>query len=105
VPNSKQASVIPNVRVTAEMIAGWHEFLAEAEALLQGKKLIPHWRFKPEFGVNLKRVFLEPREFDLVLWAHGAAAVPYTEQGRHDARNVRRLEGCSAAGSLGSRLV
>jgi hypothetical protein len=93
VPNSKQASVIPNVRVTAEMIAGWHEFLAEAEALLQGKKLIPHWRFKPEFGVNLKRVFLEPREFDLVLWAHGAAAVPYTEQGPVTTRETwQRLE-------------
>ena len=81
VPNSSQASVIPNVRVSAEMIQGWHEFLNEAEALLSGKKLIPHWRFKPEYGVNLRRVFHEPREFDLVLWAHGAAAVPYLEKG------------------------
>ena len=36
VPNSKQQSVIPNVRVSAEMIAGWHEFLDEAESLLVG---------------------------------------------------------------------
>ncbi len=30
---------------------------------------------------NLKRVFGEPRTFDLVLWAHGAAVVPYLEEG------------------------
>jgi hypothetical protein len=82
VPNSKQASVIPNVRVSAEMIKGWHEFLDEAEMLLAGKKLVPHWRFNPEYGVNLRKVFQEPREFDLVLWAHGAAALPYTEKGQ-----------------------
>jgi len=81
VPNSKQDCVIPGVRVSPEMIAGWHEFLNEAESLLTGKKLIPHWRFKPGVGINLRRVFEEPREFDLVFWAHGAAAVPYAEAG------------------------
>lgn len=81
VPNSKQECVIPNVRVSAEMIAGWHEFLDEAEKMLAGKKLIPHWRFNAQHGINLRRVFLEPREFDVVLWAHGAAAVPYAEEG------------------------
>ena len=81
IPNSAQGSVIPNVRVSAEMIDGWHQFLDEADALLQGKKLVPHWRFKPEYGINLRRVFEDPRDFDLVLWAHGAAAVPYTEKG------------------------
>jgi hypothetical protein len=81
IPNSTQGSVIPNVRVSAEMIVGWQRFLDEADALLQGKKLVPHWRFKPEYGINLRRVFEEPREFDLVLWAHGAAAVPYAEKG------------------------
>jgi hypothetical protein len=81
IPNSKQTGIIPNVRVTAEMIAGWHEFLDEAEKMLAGKKLIPHWRFNAQHGINLRRVFLEPREFDVVLWAHGAAAVPYAEEG------------------------
>ncbi len=81
IPSSKQKGVIPGVRVTEEMIAGWHEFLNEGEQILAGKKLIPHWRFKALHGVNLRRVFLEPREFDVVLWAHGAAAVPYAEEG------------------------
>ena len=81
IPNSKQTGVIPGVRVTDEMIAGWHEFLGEAEKMLSGKKLIPHWRFNAQHGINLRRVFLEPREFDVVLWAHGSAAVPYAEKG------------------------
>ena len=81
IPSSKQAGVIPGVRVSEEMIAGWHEFLNEGEKMLSGKKLIPHWRFNAEHGINLRRVFLEPREFDVVLWAHGSAAVPYAERG------------------------
>lgn len=80
-PNSKQTGVIPNVRVTMPMIASWHEFLDEADQLLQGKKLVPHWRLNQHVGINLRRVFEQPREFDLVLWFHGAAAVPYIESG------------------------
>jgi len=81
IPSSKQTGVIPGVRIAPEMIAGWHDFLSEAESLLAGKKLVPHWRFNKQYGINLRRVFEEPREFDLVLWAHGAAAAPYAEEG------------------------
>jgi hypothetical protein len=81
IPNSNQNSVIPNVRVTKDMIAGWKSFLDEAEKTLDGKLLIPHWRFKPEYGINLRRVFEEPKPFDLVMWAHGAGAMPYAEKG------------------------
>jgi hypothetical protein len=93
VPNSKQESVIPNVRVSAEMITGWHDFLNEAESMLTGKKLIPHWRLKDGVGINLRKVFQEPRDFDLVLWAHGAGAVPYVEAGDVvTAETFRRFE-------------
>jgi len=81
VPNSKQESVIPSVRVLAEMIAGWQDSLNEAESLLTGNKLVPHSRFKPGVGITLRKVFEEPRDFDLVFWAHGAGAVPYVEAG------------------------
>ena len=64
-----------------EMVKGWLEFLDEAKAILKGEKLIPFWRRGPESGVNLKRVFTEPRTFDLVLWVQGTAAVPYLENG------------------------
>src|SRR5262249_2153538 len=80
-PNSRQTGIIPGVRVTREMITGWHEFLDEAEAILAGKKLIPHWRVKDGRGVNLNKVLNQPRRFDLVMWMQGTAAQPYLEKG------------------------
>ena len=92
VPSSKQTGVIPNVQVSASIIRGWHSFLDEAEQILEGKKLVPHWRLAAGHGVNLKRVFDEPREFDVVLWVHGAGAVPYIEEGPStDPETWRRL--------------
>ncbi|HTN75442.1 MAG TPA: hypothetical protein VL096_09350 [Pirellulaceae bacterium] len=81
VPNPAQTGVIPGVQVTKEMIVGWHEFLDEADAILAGKKLVPHWRIRADRGINMNKVFREPREFDVVMWAHGAAALPYVEEG------------------------
>ena len=81
IPSPKQTGVLPGVRFTPEMIAGWHSFLDEAEAILKGKKLIPFWRDAGGRGLNLRRVFTEPRRFDLVLWVQGTAATPYLEEG------------------------
>ncbi len=44
IPNPNQTGVIPNVRVTAEMVDVWIDFLDEIGALLAGRKLIPFWR-------------------------------------------------------------
>ena len=80
IPNPDQtnrfAALLP---VTTERIAAWYDVLDEAEALLDGEKLIPHWRFTQ--GFNLRRVFEEPQSFDLVLWITGPAALPYLEDG------------------------
>jgi hypothetical protein len=80
IPNAKQTSLTP-LTVNEQQIMAWKRFLDEAEAVLQGDKLLPHWRVKDGRGINLRRVFDEPRTFDLVLWAHGAAAIPYLEEG------------------------
>jgi len=79
IPNPKQGTVV-GVTVSDEMVAAWLEFLEETEQLLAGKKLLPFWR-DPQKGINLRRVFEEPRTFDLVLWVQGTAAAPYLEQG------------------------
>ena len=97
IPNPKQKGAIPNVTVTEQMVATWREFLDEADALLAGKRLAPFWRSQ-ELGVNLHRVFTEPRPFDLVLWVQGSAATPYLEKGeftRHEVwdRLLRVFEG------------
>lgn len=82
IPNPKQTGVIPGVKITDEMVRGWtRTFLDEADDLLEGRKLVPFWRDAGGKGVNLKKVFTEPRELDLVLWVQGTAAAPYLEQG------------------------
>jgi hypothetical protein len=80
VPNANQHSVL-GIPVTKEMIASWLDFIDEAESLLAGKRLVPFWRGNDGAGVNLRRVFTEPRPFDLVLWVQGTAAAPYLEHG------------------------
>ena len=61
-PNPHQTGFLPGVTVTQEQIDGWMLLLDEFGALLQGQKLLPHWRF--DKGINLRRMFLEPTTFD-----------------------------------------
>lgn len=87
VPSPIQTSVIPEARVTPEIRDTWLIFLDEADLVLDGKRLVRFWRM-PQWddrlegtGINLKRVFTEPKTFDLVLWIQGTAAAPYLETG------------------------
>ena len=78
-PNPKQTSPFESVVVNPELIGAWRAVLDEADQILAGKKLVPHWRFRQ--GFNLAKVFEEPQPFDLVLWITGPAALPYLEDG------------------------
>ena len=55
--------------------------LADAEALLEGRKLIPFWRIKTGAGINLKRLLDDPIPVDIAEWFHGIALLPYAEDG------------------------
>lgn len=80
IPSPRQKPPFPGGAVSKEMIVGWHEFLDEAEAILDGKMLVPFWRgTNPRRGVNFHRFFVEPTDFDLVLWFHGSGAEKYLE--------------------------
>ncbi len=79
VPNPRQTPALGGLRVPEERVKAWQGFLDEFDALLQGKKLIPHYRF--DKGINLRRFFLEPTAFDPILLIQGSAAVPYLENG------------------------
>ncbi len=88
IPNPQQESVIP-ARVSEEQINSWLSILEEGEAILQGKKLVPHWRVQnPNMGINLNRIFIEPRTLDFVLWVHGSGIIPYLESGEVSDRNT-----------------
>ncbi len=75
-----QAGIFDRMRVTEARVAGWNLFLDELEAILNGEKLVPHWRFMNR-GVNVRRMFEEPRTFDPVLIGQGSAILPYLEEG------------------------
>lgn len=97
-PNPRQTGVIPNVRVTEEMVKTWGEMMNQSGKILRGELLVPFWRGdRGEYGVNLRKVFLEPRTFDLVTWVQGTSAQPYLEKGhlaKGDAwKNVRDVFG------------
>jgi hypothetical protein len=80
IPGPRQKNgVISGMPVGQEQVDVWLKALDEFDAVLDGRKLLPHWRFAQ--GVNFRKVFFEPRAFDLVLWASGRAATPYLETG------------------------
>ncbi len=76
---TQKSGVLPNMGITEDRVKTWMLALDEFDAVLDGRKLIPHWGL--EKGINLKRVFEEPRTFDLVLWATGHGVAPYLENG------------------------
>lgn len=81
VPGPQQTVLFETVRITDETVAGWQMFLDEFEAVLEGRRLIPHWRVADGRGINLRRMFDEPATFDPWLIAQGAAILPYLEDG------------------------
>ena len=79
-PQQTGAHQLTGLQVTETEVEAWHSTLAMAEDLLEGRKLLPHFRFADK-GVNMKRFFTEPQTFDLVLSITGPSVVPYLEKG------------------------
>ncbi len=79
-PNATQVSVL-GIAVPPEAGPLWLAVLDEMEAVLNGQKLIPFWRAGPPAGINLAKVFADPRPMDLAGWIQGWAVVPYLEAG------------------------
>jgi len=73
--------------------AAWLSVLADAEALLKGELLAPYWRAGDKAGVNVARMFTDPRPIELIGWVQGWRALPYLEKGPIVTRqNLRRIE-------------
>lgn len=79
-PNDRQTSAL-GIHVPPGTGPAWQAVLADGEALLQGEKLAPYWRVGPGHGVNIGRLFTDPRPVDVIGWIQGAAALPYLERG------------------------
>jgi hypothetical protein len=79
IPNPRQGNPFPSLPVTQERIEAWLGAMTEFEAVLDGVKLVPHWRFRQ--GINFKRALLEHKTLDPVMWITGAGVVPFLEDG------------------------
>lgn len=80
-PNDNQQSAL-GLTLPPSTGAVWLSVLDDAEALLKGSKLAPYWRQEGAAGVNIAKVFTDPRPADLAGWIQGWAAAPYLEQGQ-----------------------
>ncbi|MDB5613511.1 MAG: hypothetical protein JWQ22_1164 [Devosia sp.] len=80
VPSPSQTSLVPGMAVTDKTVAAWMATLDTFDQILDGKLLVPHWRF--EQGFDLKAYLETASETDLVLLITGSAALPYIKPGR-----------------------
>jgi hypothetical protein len=78
-PSPKQTAMVPNATIDEAKVAAWMVTLEKARDVLEGRLLIPHWRFKQ--GFDLKAYFETATETDLVMILTGLGAVPFLKDG------------------------
>jgi hypothetical protein len=80
VPNDNQVSALglPMPPGTGKR---WQAVLADAEGMLEGRLLVPHWRMGAEAGLNLKKMFENPPAIDIITFVQGEGLLPYAEKG------------------------
>ncbi len=80
VPNDRQVSGL-GLTMPPGTGTRWQAVLDDAEKLLNGELLIPHWRYGAEAGINLKKMFDAPVPVDLITWIQGEGLLPFAEKG------------------------
>ena len=80
-PQQSGAHALTGLEVGEEQVTAWHDTLQMAVDILEGRALVPHFRFADR-GIDMKRFFDEPQTFDLVLAITGPGIVPYLRSGR-----------------------
>lgn len=80
VPNDSQGSAL-GIRMPPGTGTRWQAVLADAEALLEGRVLMPHWRMGAEAGIDLKMMFENPPRWDIVAMVQGEGLLPYARKG------------------------
>lgn len=78
-PSPKQSAMIAGTSIDQAKVDAWMKTLDQAQRVLDGELLIPHWRFKQ--GFNLRRYFETATETDLVMLLSGAGALPFLSDG------------------------
>jgi len=79
VPNPKQSGPTPDAKVSDEQVTAWLASLDTVDQVLDGKLLLPHWRFQK--GFDLKAYFETVRRTDFVMLLTGYDALPFIKDG------------------------
>lgn len=79
IPSPTQTPTLPGSAITNEMVNAWLATLDTADAIIDGKLLVPHWRFRQ--GFDLKAYFETATRTDLVMILTGYGALPYLRDG------------------------
>ena len=80
IPNPRQSSALP-LEFPADIGARWRDVLAEAEAVLKGDLLIPHWRLGDGAGINLALAMQNPPEINIISIIQGEGILPFAQTG------------------------
>ncbi len=92
IPNPTQTSALP-LEFPADVGSQWRMVLAEANAVLTGDLLIPHWRLGDAAGINLAKAMQDPGEIDIIAIIQGEGVLPYLEEGtRMSGQSLRQFE-------------
>jgi hypothetical protein len=78
-PSPRQTAMIPSTSVDDAKVAAWLVTLEKARDVVEGRLLLPHWRFRQ--GFDLKAYFETATETDLVMILTGLGAVQFLGQG------------------------
>lgn len=78
-PSPRQTAILPDATVDDARVAAWLVTLDKARDVLEGRLLVPHWRFKQ--GFDLKAYFETATETDLVMILTGMGALPFLGDG------------------------
>jgi hypothetical protein len=80
VPNDAQTSAL-GLRMPPGTGTRWLAVLGEAEQLLNGEVLAPHWRMGSGAGIDVKALFEDPPAIDPVAMIQGEGLLPYARKG------------------------
>ena len=101
IPNRTQTGAIIQ-EVPDELREAWIAILSDAEKVLNGDLLIPHFLLPSTHGISLALYVESPSSLDPIPWLHGAGAYDYVKEGQRISianwHNFSRLVGGNAAG-------
>jgi hypothetical protein len=80
IPNATQTAAL-GFTLPPDTSVVWQAVLGDAEAVLRGTRLVPYLWLGDNAGVNVARLFTDPRPIDVASWIQGIGALPYLEKG------------------------